>query len=156
MPRVSRRGFSLASGQTYSLSATNVAHSPVQAAIAQSLGYLRTATTSATLYFDERGSEDFKGYGLLDLQLRYGIPVWKSVQPWYLLQIYNVLNNEKLVQWTTTVTPDPNSPVDALGLRTGYVENAAFGTAAAAGHFPRWSTGETGGRTFRMAFGVRF
>ena len=144
------------SGQTYSLSAANVAHSPVQVAIAQSLGYLRTAITSATLYFDERGSEDFKGYGLLDLQLRYGIPVWRSVQPWYLLQIYNVLNNEKLVQWTTTVTPDPNSPVDALGLRTGYVKSAAFGTAAAAGHFPRWSTGETGGRTFRMAFGVRF
>jgi hypothetical protein len=144
------------SGQTYSLSATNVPHSPVQAAIAQSLGYLRTATTSATLYFDERGSEDFKGYGLLDLQLRYGIPVWRSLQPWYLLQIYNVLNNEKLVQWNTTVTPDPNSPVDALGLRTGYVKSAAFGTAAAAGNFPRWSTGETGGRTYRMAFGVRF
>jgi hypothetical protein len=144
------------SGQTYSLVATNVANSAIQIARAQSLGYLRTGRTSADLYFSERGSEFFKGYGLLDLQLRYGIPVWKTLQPWYIFQIYNVMNNDKLAQWNTTITPDPNSPLDALGLPTGYIKSAAFGTAAAAGNFPRWSSGETGGRTFRMAFGIRF
>jgi hypothetical protein len=67
-----------------------------------------------------------------------------------------VFNNQKLIQWNTTVTQDPNSPLDALGLRTGYVQSAAFGTAQAAGNYPRWSSGQTGGRTFQMALGVRF
>jgi hypothetical protein len=144
------------SGQTYSLVATNVAHSAVQIAEAQALGYLRTNQSSADYYFAERGSENFKGYGLLDLQLRYGVPVWRTVQPWFLVQVYNVLNNQKLVQWTTTVTPDPTSPLDENGLRTGFVRSAAFGTAGSAAHYPFWSTTLNGGRTFRLAFGVRF
>jgi outer membrane receptor protein involved in Fe transport len=144
------------SGQSYSLQALNAAFSPVQLARRTALGYLGTGRTSADLFFDERGSESFKGYALLDLQIRYGIPVWRTLQPWYLVQIYNVLNNDKLIQWTTAVTPDPASPLDDLGQRTGALRSAAFGTAGAASHFPRWSTGETGGRTFRMAFGIRF
>jgi hypothetical protein len=142
------------SGLTYSLFAANVGTTPQQ--IAAAPGYLRTGRTSAHLYFDELGSEDFKGYGVLDFQARYGIPVWKTVQPWLLFQVYNVFNNQKLIQWNTTVTQDPNSPLDALGLRTGYVQSAAFGTAQAAGNYPRWSSGQTGGRTFQMALGVRF
>jgi hypothetical protein len=144
------------SGLTYSLQATNLAQSATQIARAASLGYLRTAGTSATLFFDERGSEDFKGYGLLDFAARYGVPVWSTIQPWIQVSIYNVLNNQKLIQWNTTVTPDPNSPLDELGQRTGYIPSAAFGTANAASSYPRWSSGETGGRTFRLAMGIRF
>jgi hypothetical protein len=117
---------------------------------------LRTARTSADLYFGERGSENFKGYGVLDFQARYGVPVWKTVQPWINFQVYNVFNNQKLIQWNTTVTQDPNSPLDALGLRTGYTPSAAFGTGTAATHYPRWSSGQNGSRTFLMAMGVRF
>jgi hypothetical protein len=142
------------SGLTYSLMAANVATTAQQ--IAQAPGYLRTGRTSANLYFDELGSESFKGYAVVDFQARYGVPVWKTVQPWILLQVYNVMNNQKLIQWNTAVTADPNSPVDELGLRTGYVPSAAFGTGTAAAHYPRWSSGETGGRTFRVAMGVRF
>jgi outer membrane receptor protein involved in Fe transport len=142
------------SGLTYSLVATNVATTPQQVAAAP--GYLRSGRTSADLYFGERGSEDFKGYGVLDLQVRYGIPVWKTVQPWILFQVYNVTNNQKLIQWNTTVTQDPSSPLDVLGLRTGYTPSAAFGTGTAAGHYPRWSSGQTGARTYQMAMGVRF
>lgn len=142
------------SGLTYSLVATNVATTPQQAAAAP--GYLRTGRTSADLYFGGRGTEDFKGYGLLDFQARYGVPVWKTVQPWINFQVYNVFNNQKLIQWNTTVTQDPNSPLDALGLRTGYTPSAAFGTGTSAGHYPRWSSGQTGSRTFLMAMGVRF
>jgi hypothetical protein len=142
------------SGQTYSLSAQNVGTTPQQAAAAP--GYLRTGRSSAHLYFDELGSEDFKGYAVLDFQARYGVPVWKTVQPWILFQVYNVMNNQKLIQWNINVTQDPASPLDALGLRTGYVRSAAFGTGTASTHYPRWSSGENGGRTFRMAMGVRF
>jgi outer membrane receptor protein involved in Fe transport len=142
------------SGLTYSLAAAAVANTPQQVAL--NPGYLRTAGTSATLFFDERGSESFKGYGLLDFQARYGVPVWKTVQPWILFQVYNVMNNQKLIQWNTTVTPDAASAVDSLGLRTGYVKGGTFGTGTSAAHYPRWSSGENGGRTFRVAMGIRF
>jgi hypothetical protein len=78
------------------------------------------------------------------------------VQPWILFQVYNVFNNQKLIEWNTTVTQDPNSPLDALGLRTGYLPSAAFGTGTSAAHYPRWSSGQTGSRTFQMAMGIRF
>jgi hypothetical protein len=142
------------SGLTYSLASTNVALSAIQRA--RDPGYARGANATASLFFDERGSESFEGYGVLDLALAYGIPVWQSVRPWIQLQVFNVLDNQKLIQWDTTVTPDPNSPLDELGQPTGYIRGANFGNATAASHFPRWSTGETGGRTFRIAMGVRF
>jgi hypothetical protein len=142
------------SGLTYSLFANNVAQSAVQRA--RDPGYARGAASVPALFFAERGSENFKGFGLLDLSLRYGIPFWRTLQPWYQLQIFNVLDNDKLIQWDTTVTPDPNSAVDDLGQRTGFVRGARFGQATSANHFPRWAPGENGGRTFRMAFGIRF
>jgi hypothetical protein len=142
------------SGQTYSLVVTNVGTTAQQAAAAP--GYLRTGRTSANLYFGELGSEDFKGYAVVDFQARYGIPVWKTVQPWILFQVYNVFNNQKLIQWNTTLAVDNTSPLDALGLRTGYTPSAAFGTGTAATHYPRWSSGQNGARTFLMAMGVRF
>lgn len=144
------------SGLTYSLFTNNVALSAAQ--IARNPGYQRSAGTgtAATLFYGERGTENFAGYGVLDLAITYGIPVWKSLRPWLQLQTYNVFNNQKLIQWDTSVTPDPSSPLDELGQRTGYVQGANFGKATATSHFPRWSTGETGGRTFRAALGVRF
>jgi len=144
------------SGLTYSLAATGVARSAQQTSL--NPGYLLSNPTASsfTLFFDERGSESFAGYAVLDFQARYGVPVWKTLQPWILFQVYNLMNNQKLIQWNTTVTPDASSATDDLGLRTGYVQNAAFGTGTAATHYPRWSSGETGGRTFRVAMGVRF
>jgi outer membrane receptor protein involved in Fe transport len=144
------------SALTYSLAATGVARSATQTGL--NPGYLLTNPTASsfTLFFDERGSEEFKGYAVVDFQARYGVPVWKTVQPWILFQVYNVANNQKLIQWNNTVTADAASATDAFGLRTGHVKSAAFGTGTAAGHYPRWSSGETGGRTFRVAMGVRF
>ena len=142
------------SALTYSLGATAVGPSATQ--LAANPGYARAAAATATLFFDERGSESFKGYGLLDLSLRYGVPVWQTVQPWIQVQIYNVLNNQKLIQWDTTVTRDLTGPVDAIGQPINYVKGANFGKATAATNYPRWSSGENGGRTFRLAMGIRF
>lgn len=80
----------------------------------------------------------------------------KTLSLYVLFQVYNLFNNQKLILWNTTVTPDPNSPVDELGLRTGFLRSAQFGKGTANTHYPRWSTGENGGRTFRMALGIRF
>jgi hypothetical protein len=142
------------SGLTYSLSAASVGMSAIQ--MARNPGYARANTTTATLFFGERGTENFNGYGMLDVAVRYGVPVWKTVQPWIQAQVFNALNNKKLIQWNTTINPDPASPLDSIGQRTGYIKDANFGTATLNTHYPVWSSGESGSRTFRVAFGIRF
>ena len=147
------------SGQVYSLSAAGVRISPLM--LARNPGYPTNdinANTSATLFFDERGSEDFKGYGLLDLAATYSIPVWRTTKPWIKFEVFNVLNNTKLTAWDTTITPDtsPGSPVDSNGLPTQYVKGARFGQATNDNQFPQPIPGTNGGRLFRMAMGIRF
>jgi len=78
------------------------------------------------------------------------------VRPWLKVELFNALNNQKLVKWDTTVTPDANSAVDANGLRTGFVQGPRFHTATQDDHFPQPIPGTNGGRLFRMAFGIRF
>lgn len=142
------------SAQTYSLSSAGQSLSAVQ--LARNPGYARASGVSQTIFFGGRGTEEFEGYGLLDLAASYQIPIWKELRPWFKFEVYNVLNNDKLVGWTTTVTPDPNSPLDENGLRTGFVRAANFGQARSNTDYPRPLPGLDGGRTFQMALGFRF
>jgi carboxypeptidase family protein len=143
------------SGQVYSLRALNQPLSSVQRSLLRAAGY-PDAPGASSVYFADRGSERFLGYGLLDTSVNYNIPVVGSVRPWVKFDVYNVLNNEKQIAWNTTVRQDPTSPLDSLGLRTGYVKAASFGTATSQAQFPVPFGGLTGGRTFRVAVGVRF
>jgi hypothetical protein len=142
------------SALTYSLAAV-VPLSSVQ--LARNPGYARLPGGGAqTLYFDERGSEEFAGYGLMDFAASYQIPVWRSVRPWLKVEVFNVLNNQKLIAWNTTVAAAANSSLDEHGLATGYTAGNAFGTARSNADFPRPLPGVEGGRTFQVAFGLRF
>src|SRR5262245_24252900 len=145
------------SHQVYSLQATNQAITQVQLSKLTAAGY-PDAPQSQTVYFGgERGSEDFKGYGVFDLGAGYNIPVFKTLRPWLRLDVYNFFNNQKQIGWNTTVSQDPTSPLDDLGLRTGYRQGGSFGKATSNSlHFPIPFQGETGGRTFRVAMGLRF
>jgi hypothetical protein len=143
------------SGLAYSLAATNVDLSDVQ--LARNPGYARLPDGGTqTLYFGERGSQMFRGYGLLDLAATYRIPVFRTVSPYVKVEVLNVTNNQKLISWDTTVTPDPNSPLDENGLPTGYIKGPDFGTATANTDYPSWRPGFTGGRTYLFSGGVRF
>jgi hypothetical protein len=142
------------SALTYSHFATGTGLTPIQ--IARNPGYARANTVTGSMFFGERGSEQFAGYGLLDMSFRYGVPVWRTVQPWIQANVFNMLNNQKLIGWNTTVTADPNSPLDANGQPTGFIRGAQYGQATSNLHYPVWSTGEQGGRTFRLAMGIRF
>jgi hypothetical protein len=142
------------SAQTYSLFAAAQPLSAVQAA--RNPGYARAASTSQNVFFGGRGTEEFEGYGLLDFAASYQIPIWKDLRPWVKFEVYNVLNNDKLIGWTTTVNPDPNSPLDELGLPTGFIRAANFGQARSNTDYPRPLPGLDGLRTFQMAFGLRF
>jgi hypothetical protein len=150
------------SGRTFSYVAASVPLSSVE--LARNPGYPRNdinANTAYDLYFGDRGTGQFAGYGVLDFAATYSVPVWRTARPWLKVEIYNVFNNQTLIAWDTTVTADPNSPKDANGLPTGYIRGPNFGTASAdvinsVPAYPQPIPGTSGGRLFRMAFGIRF
>jgi len=146
------------SALTYSLVANSVPLSAVQRA--RNPGYARLPGSgtngSQALFFGERGSQEFAGYGLVDLGVTYQVPVWKSLRPWIKLEVLNALNNDKLIAWDTTITVDPASALDADGLPTGFIRGARFGQGTSTAAYPRPRPGLTGGRTFLGAFGLRF
>ncbi len=145
----------LDSGLTYSLAATRVPLTAVQTALLAQEGY-PDAPSSQTVYFGARGSQSFKGYGLFDTSVNYDIPVFRNLRPWVKFDVYNLLDNQKLISWNTTVKPDSSSPLDAMGLPTGYTLGSLYGQATSPNNFPAAFQGQTGGRTFRVAFGLRF
>jgi hypothetical protein len=142
------------SAWTYSLFTAGLALTPAQ--LARNPGYQRTGITSQTVFYNGRGTEEFEGYGLVDFAATYQIPIWRTLRPWLKAEVYNVLNNDKLVGWTTTVNPDPASPTDELGLRTGFVRASTFGNPRANTDYPRPLPGLDGLRTFFVSFGLRF
>jgi TonB dependent receptor len=143
------------SAQSYSLFATAVPLSAIQ--IARNPGYARLpGGGTQTLYFGERGTESFEGYGLVDLAATYDIGIWRTLRPWIKFEVYNIFDNNKLIGWNTAVNPDPNSPLDADGLPTGFIRPANFGTPRANSDYPRPIPGIDGGRTFQFAMGLRF
>ena len=143
------------SGTAYSLFATDVDFSDVQIARDPGYAHLPNAGTQ-TLFFGARGAQTFPGFALLDLAATYQVPVFKTASPWVKVEILNLTNNQKLISWDTTVTPDPNSPLDANGLPTGYIQGPRFGQATANTDYPAWRPGQTGGRTYLLSAGLRF
>jgi hypothetical protein len=141
------------SALVYSLAATG---QPLSATQASLIAAYPDQPSSQTIFYDSRGSETFKGYGVVDLSVNYAVPVFRSLRPWAKLDVFNLLDNQKQIAWNTTVAPDPNSPTDALGLATGFVPGPNFGKATSNTQFPAPLPGATGGRTVRFALGFRF
>ena len=144
------------SGRTYNLTATL----PLTAAqLARNPGYPTNdinPSVRETIYFGERGAYSFKGYGVVDLAATYAIPVWKSASPWFKVEMYNVLNNQKQIAWDKTVTANRAGTLDANGIPVEYIKGARFGQATNDNQFPQPYTGQNGGRAVRIAFGARF
>ena len=144
------------SGQVYSLVARNAPLSDQQNAMYQELGYAGSPPTSQHLYFDARGTESFKGYGLLDLSVQYQIPVWRTAAPYFKFELLNVFNNSTLIGWDTTINPIWDGPVDDLGLPLTYEEGPRFGEGTSVADYPPWQAASDGGRTYLMSLGFRF
>ena len=145
------------SGQVFSYSAASIPLTAIE--LARNPGYPANninANTSYTLFFGDRGAGNFLGFGLLDLATTYSIPVWKSAKPWIKFELYNLLNNQKLIKWDTTVTADNTSARDANGLQTAYIKGANFGKGTIDNQYPQPIPGTNGGRLFRFALGIRF
>jgi hypothetical protein len=97
-------------------------------------GYKQPPTTQ-TLFFGDRGAGEFNATSLFDLALNYRIPVWKSLSPWIKVDVYNLLNDDTLRTFDTTVAVDNTSALDADGLRTGFTTGTNFGKATSAAHY---------------------
>jgi hypothetical protein len=154
------------SARVYSLAARNQGLTSTQRAILTSAGY-PDLPGPTNVFFGDRGSQEFAGYGVLDVSFNYNVPVFRTLRPWVKLDIYNLFNNQKLIAWNTTVTQDPASPKDNLGYATGYIKGPTFGTATGntvtnlsatnISAYPLAFSGATpGGRTFQVAVGFRF
>ena len=94
------------------------------------------------------GTQDFKGYGTLDLSFTYSAPV-EAVRPFVKVEWRNLFNNQKLIRWDTTINPDPTAATDELGLPTDFIRGPNFGQATSNAHYLL-------ARTFLMSFGLRF
>ena len=111
---------------------------------------------SQDIYYSERGANSFKGFQVADLAATYNIPVFRNLRPYFNVTIFNAFNNQTLIRWNTTVTPDATSPVDSNGIPTNFVRGSIHGLANNNNQFPVPSIGGTGGRTWRFAAGFRF
>lgn len=64
-------------------------------------------------YFSERGQFRFDSWWALDLSVRYDIPIFRSLRPQIELSARNVLNNDAVTGFQTSVRPiysDPSNP----------------------------------------------
>jgi len=137
------------SAENYSLTSSSFRVTPEQQVILDDLGYV-DGPSSRTLYYSAgRGSELYDGSARFDLSLHYDIPVWRSLRPWVKIEWYNLTNNDKLLYFNTTIRPDWEGPLDALGIPTTYIEGDRFGEATAAGDY-------RSARSFLIAWGFRF
>jgi hypothetical protein len=143
------------SGRVYSLRAANQGITAVQAGILADAGYI-DAPSVQTIYYSGLGSERFAGYGKVDLSASYNVPVFRSLRPYVKADVFNALDNQKLVSWNTSIKQDATTARDALGVRSGYVANALFGQGTGNLNYPVPFAGQTGGRTLRLAVGFRF
>jgi outer membrane receptor protein involved in Fe transport len=138
--------YSYDSPLTYSIFATGVATTANQRA--RNPGYARPLT-SQTLFFDERGTGEFEPRHDVGLAVSYQIPIWRTLGPWAKFDVFNVFNNQPLMRFNTTVSPDFSGPLDEYGLPLNYIQGANFGQATTNTHYPR-------ARTFQVALGFRF
>jgi outer membrane receptor protein involved in Fe transport len=145
------------SGLTYSLRALGEDLSDTQLARAAAAGYVNEPNGGTqTIYFGERGSETFPGYGVADFGVGYNIPIWGTARPYVKFEVLNAFNNQKLIGFDTTLAANWNGPVDALGIPTTFSRGQRFGQANSNTSYPTWRTGQNGSRAFLMALGLRF
>ena len=136
------------SGRAYSIRSTGRALTPAQQAIGGAL--YPDLPTSQTIYYSlGRGTENYEDAHLFDLAVTYSLPFYKSAQIWIKGEMRNMFNSTPLIAYNTTVTPDANSPRDALGIPTGYIKGTSFGKGTATAHYPF-------PREYFVTLGVRF
>ena len=128
---------------------------------------LRRRLARRPVYFGDRGTGEFAGYGIVNASVNYAVPVFKALKPWVKLDLFNLFDNRKLIAWNTSVSQNLAAGVDNLGLATSFTPGANFGKGTGntqsnaflsniATYPVAFADASPGGRTFRMAVGFRF
>ncbi len=134
------------------LTGSNVANNQGFSSV-QRQGFVYYATGPAVpandVFFGERGTVEFDAQTDVDLALNYEVPLFKSLRPYVKLDVRNVFNNQAQILGNTAVAQDPNSPVDELGLRTGFRTGATYLA-------PRNNADYQLPRELRLSLGFRF
>jgi len=137
------------SPQVFSYTVGNVARTTQQRA--KNPGY--KATPAQTVFFGERGAGTFGDpTSLFDLSLSYGIPVFRSIEPWIKFDVRNLLNDDSQVFGSTTITAVSaanGGTFDELGLPTRFAPASNFGA-------PTSSLSYVIPREYFIAAGIRF
>ncbi len=136
------------SGQAYSIRSAGRALNSVQQAIGQGL-YPDLPTSQTIFYSLGRGSENYEGSNLFDLALTYSLPVHRTLKLWVKGEMRNMFNSTPLTSYNITVSPDPNSPKDALGIPTGFIKGSSFGKGTSTTNYPF-------PREYLVSMGIRF
>ena len=131
---------------TYSLSSGSVPLTATQLALASAYASL---PNNQTLFYGPRGSEFYDAAHLWDLGVQFEIPVFRTLRPYAKLDVFNLFNNDKLIAWNTTVSPDNNGPRDQFGLPLNYIRGGSFGQATGNTSYPA-------ARRIALAVGFRF
>ncbi|MCB1008375.1 MAG: TonB-dependent receptor [Acidobacteria bacterium] len=104
---------------------------------------------SDTLYFGRRGAGEYAASWFLDLGLTYRIPVWRTLEPWIKVELFNLTNADTLQTFNTAIAPNRAGPRDAYGLPTQFSRSSAFGSARSASDYQT-------PREYRFSVGLRF
>jgi hypothetical protein len=134
------------SGPTYSLSALRVPLSAQQRAA--NPGY-RGLPTNQTLFFGERGTEEFESSTTVDFAATYSLPIWKSLETWVKFDMRNVFDDDSVIDGAQTVNANFAGPLDANGLPTTFTRPANFGQ-------PLNNEDFVTPREYRISAGIRF
>jgi len=111
--------------------------------------YLSSPNNFQTVYFGDRGAGTFKGATTFDVTLLYDVPVWQRLDAFVKADVINILNDDTLITWDTSITPVAGGPVDSTGLPTTYTKTPNFGN-------PIDNTSYPLPRQYRLAVGFRF
>lgn len=142
--------FGYDSAQTFSYIASGFSLTQIQKDKLTAAGY-KNQPTSQNIYFGKLGDGEYNGTHQFDLALTYSIPIIKSLAPRVKFEVYNILNDQQLMFFDTTVTANNGAadPKDALGLPTTYSPGANFGKARTAADYQT-------PREFRVSASVTF
>ncbi|MDY7093128.1 MAG: TonB-dependent receptor [Acidobacteriota bacterium] len=134
------------SAPTYSLSATRVPLTDQQRAA--NPGY-RGLPTTQTLFFGERGTEEFESSTTVDFAATYSLPIWRSLETWVKFDMRNVFDDDSVIDGFQTVGANFGGPTDADGLPTTFTRPANLGN-------PQNNEDFVTPREYRISAGIRF
>lgn len=105
------------------------------------------------LFYGERGAGTFnEATSLFDISLSYGLPIFRSIEPWIKFDIRNALNDDSQTFGTTSITAVSaanGGTLDSDGLPTTFTPQATFGA-------PRSSNDYVIPREYFVSAGIRF